>query len=222
MGRNVGKTARTAASQLCLAAGLSAACRRRWNSSWSRLEFGEDLGLGGAGVGRSAGDSSDEGCRTPSPTTAVPIITSSLATPAVGLPVLMTSFTASSFYSGVNSRLLLPMMNILSFEVSTKPGHGQPAKVVGQRRCPYGSRYCSPSLLSSVRLSRRELERRLTIRAALTNAIRIPKTVKSRFCAVIASRMPRIIKTKLSQKRVRFTTEIPNLVIAGICNRCDR
>ena len=178
--------------------------------------------MGGAGVGRSAGDSSDEGCRTPSRTTAIPIITSSLVTPAVGLPVLMTSFTASSLYSGVNSRLLLPMMNILSFEVSTKPGHGQPTKVVGQRRCPYGSRYCSPSLLSSVRLSRRELERRLTIRAALTNVIRIPKTVKSRFCAVIASRMPRIIKTKLSQKRVRFTTEIPNLVIAGICNRCDR
>ena len=51
---------------------------------------------------------------------------SSRATIATGLPVLITSFTASSLYSGVNSRRLLPIVNILSFKVSTKPGHGHP------------------------------------------------------------------------------------------------
>ena len=34
----------------------------------------------------------------------------------------ITSFTASSLYSGVNSRRCLPMMNILSYEVSTARG----------------------------------------------------------------------------------------------------
>ena len=44
----------------------------------------------------------------------------SRATVATGLPVLIISFTASCLNSGVNSGRLFPMMNILSFEVSTK------------------------------------------------------------------------------------------------------
>jgi hypothetical protein len=39
-------------------------------------------------------------------------------------PVLITSFTASSLYSGVNPRRVRPMMNILSYEVSTERGQG--------------------------------------------------------------------------------------------------
>jgi hypothetical protein len=39
-------------------------------------------------------------------------------------PVLITSFTASSLYSGVNRRRVRPIMNILSYEVSTKRGQG--------------------------------------------------------------------------------------------------
>jgi len=37
---------------------------------------------------------------------------------------LITSRTASSLYSGVNSRRCLPMMNILAYKVSTKRGEG--------------------------------------------------------------------------------------------------
>ena len=49
---------------------------------------------------------------------------SSRATVATGRPVLITSFTASSLYSGVNPRRVRPMMNIPSYEVSTQRGHG--------------------------------------------------------------------------------------------------
>jgi hypothetical protein len=38
---------------------------------------------------------------------------------------LMTIFTASSLYSGVNSRRVLAIVNILSCEVSTQRGQGQ-------------------------------------------------------------------------------------------------
>jgi hypothetical protein len=38
---------------------------------------------------------------------------------------VITSFTASSLYSGVNSRRDLAIVNILSCEVSTRWGHGQ-------------------------------------------------------------------------------------------------
>jgi hypothetical protein len=38
---------------------------------------------------------------------------------------LITSFTASSLYSGVNPRRVRPMMDILSYEVSTERGQGQ-------------------------------------------------------------------------------------------------
>ena len=51
-------------------------------------------------------------------------IPSSLATVATVRPVLITSFTASSLYSGVNPRRVRPMMNILSYEVSTERGQG--------------------------------------------------------------------------------------------------
>ena len=47
------------------------------------------------------------------------------ATVATARPMLMTSFTASSLYPGVNSRRVLAMMNILSCEVSTQRGQGQ-------------------------------------------------------------------------------------------------
>src|SRR5450631_2320990 len=50
---------------------------------------------------------------------------SSRATVATVRPVLITSFTASSLYSGVNPRRVRPMMNILSYEVSTERGQGQ-------------------------------------------------------------------------------------------------
>src|SRR5450759_668291 len=50
---------------------------------------------------------------------------SSRATVATVRPVLITSFTASSLYSGVNPRRVLPIMNILSYEVSTERGQGQ-------------------------------------------------------------------------------------------------
>jgi hypothetical protein len=43
---------------------------------------------------------------------------------ATARPVLMTSFTASSLYSRVNSRRVLAMMNILFCEVSTQRGQG--------------------------------------------------------------------------------------------------
>jgi len=36
--------------------------------------------------------------------------------------VSITGFTASSLYSGVNPRRVLPIMNILSYEVSTERG----------------------------------------------------------------------------------------------------
>ena len=49
---------------------------------------------------------------------------SSRATVATALPVVMTSFTASSLYSGVNSRRDLAIVNILSCEVSTTRGRG--------------------------------------------------------------------------------------------------
>jgi pimeloyl-ACP methyl ester carboxylesterase len=45
-------------------------------------------------------------------------------------PVLITSFTASSLYSGVNPRRVRPMMNILSYEVSTQRGQGQTQEVL--------------------------------------------------------------------------------------------
>ena len=47
------------------------------------------------------------------------------ATVATALPVVNTSFTASSLYSGVNSRRDLAIVNILSCEVSTPRGQGQ-------------------------------------------------------------------------------------------------
>src|ERR1019366_6021986 len=53
---------------------------------------------------------------------------SSRATVATVRPVLITSFTASSLYSGVNPRRVRPMMNILSYEVSTQRGQGQSGK----------------------------------------------------------------------------------------------
>jgi hypothetical protein len=40
-------------------------------------------------------------------------------------PVLIISFTASSLYSGVNPPRVRPMMNILSYEVSTERSQGQ-------------------------------------------------------------------------------------------------
>jgi hypothetical protein len=43
-------------------------------------------------------------------------------------PVLITSFTASSLYSGVNPRRVRPMMDILSYEVSTERGQGHPGR----------------------------------------------------------------------------------------------
>src|SRR3954468_535877 len=49
---------------------------------------------------------------------------SSRATVATARPVLITSFTASSLYSGVNSRRCLPMTDILTYEVSTVRGQG--------------------------------------------------------------------------------------------------
>src|SRR6185503_10495297 len=57
---------------------------------------------------------------------------SSRATVATGRPVLITSFTASSLYSGVNPRRVRPMMNILSYEVSTERGQGQGGRVSGR------------------------------------------------------------------------------------------
>src|SRR5450759_2944139 len=53
------------------------------------------------------------------------LMPSSLATVETVRPVLITSFTASSLYSGVNPRRVRPMMNILSYEVSTERGQGQ-------------------------------------------------------------------------------------------------
>jgi len=53
------------------------------------------------------------------------LIPSSRATVATALPVVTTSFTASSLYSGVKSRRHLVIVNILSCEVSTQRGQGQ-------------------------------------------------------------------------------------------------
>ena len=52
------------------------------------------------------------------------LMPSSRATVATALPVVTTSFTASSLYSGVKSRRDLAIVNILSCEVSTQRGQG--------------------------------------------------------------------------------------------------
>jgi len=59
------------------------------------------------------------------------LIPSSRATVATARPVLITSLTTSSLYSGVNSRRCLPMMNILAYKVSTVWGEGQASSPSG-------------------------------------------------------------------------------------------
>src|SRR5664280_71160 len=66
---------------------------------------------------------------------------SSRATTETARPVLITSFTALSLYSGVNPRRVRPMMNILSYEVSTERGQGHQWEVVS-RRCPSADWTC--------------------------------------------------------------------------------
>jgi len=55
------------------------------------------------------------------------LMPSSRATEATARPVLITSLTASSLYSGVNSRRCPPTMNTVAYKVSTKRDEGHPS-----------------------------------------------------------------------------------------------
>jgi len=90
----------------------------------------------------------------------MPSSRATVATVATARPVLITSFTASSLYSGVNSRRCLPMTNILTYKVSTVRGEGQ-----GYALHPRSVRPKARDVSTSSRISPRHRE---SMRTALT------------------------------------------------------